>query len=457
MTKRVAAGVFVVGLFGSLLTFASSPVHAEVGTISVPSFDLEGTVYPAWGGTYTATWKAQGGCNPALDGSVTKTFPGGVVGDLFLGTFSTDDNCNYEFEVSYFTVAGAFTVAGQPVAAGVQCAASIHVQGVDGDYATTAVGYVSVDPTDCVETSDLVVTVAGPADPADGSVDNSHHRSAVKARDWLITVTPNGKGSDGSPETAADECAEADGRATDIGRAIPEIRFTLISDGLNAEDGSALSCQYEVSVTLSDGFIKHGETTVTFTPVTGGEGFISFNLKVAEREVYVAQTVRGDSSGGSVEYRGNLSCSGTQPLYLPDVMPGGSGPSSIEVVSAGRLVALEEGRYDVTVGVVGSVTVAGGRSALVSHAVGSSGDPCSFAVSVRGVPTTCEVAETRQVVDLVAAESQSLVEFFYTCSPPPPPVALEPAVEVPPSTSTTAVMTTEPPSEPGPTTEVPTG
>ncbi len=457
MKKRIAAASLVVGLFGSLLTFASSPVRAEVGTINIPSFDIEGTTIPAWGGTYTVTWKARAGCNPALDGSVTKTFPGGVGGTLILGSFATDDNCNYSFEATYFTIEGAFLVAGDPVAAGVQCAASITVSGLDRDLTTPANAYVSVDTNDCVETADLTVAVAGPADPSDGSADNSHHRAAVKTRDWFITVTPNGKGSDGSPGTAARECGEVDGLAKDLGRDIPEIKFTLISDGLNARDGSDLSCQYEVSVTLQDGFVKFGDTSVTFTPVTGGEGFIAFNLKVAEREVYVAQTVRGDSSGGSVEYRGDLSCAETEPLNLPDVIRG-RGPSSIEVVPSGRLVALEEGRYDVTGGVVGSVTVAGGRSAVVANAVGSSGAPCHFEVSVRGVPDNCVVAETRQVVDLVAAESQSLVEFFYNCLPLPPPVAIEP--EVPPSsTSTTAVTTTEPPPviEEGPTVEVPTG
>ena len=243
-TQRTAAGVLVVALFSSLLAFTGSSVYAESGSISVSSFTMEGSPSTAEGGTYTVTWTAQGGCNSALDGSVTKTIPDAATGtDLHLGSFTTDDSCRYEFKALYFTAAGAFDVAGEPVAEGVQCAASVDVQRLDGDLSTIPSASVSVDATDCVTTSVLTVLVAGPADSL--VVDNSHHRSAVKARDWLITVTPTGKGSDGSPETAAAECAEVEGRAMDIGRSIPEIKFNLIAEGLDAADGSARSCQYE--------------------------------------------------------------------------------------------------------------------------------------------------------------------------------------------------------------------
>ncbi len=413
MTKRIAAGVLVVGLFSSLLALTGSLVYAESGSISVSSLTPEG-------GTYTVTWAAHGGCNSALDGSVTKTIPDAAGGDdLILGSFATDNKCMYEFKASYFTAAAAFDVAGEPVAAGVQCAASVNVRSLEGDLSTVPSASVSVDVTDCVTTSDIVVLVAGPSDPDDGSVDNSHHRSAVKARDWLIKVRPNGKGSDGSPETAAAECVDVDGRARDTGRGIPEIKFTLISDGLNARDGSDLSCQYEVSVILQDGFIKYGDTSVTLSPTPNGEDLIAFNLKVAEREIYLVHTVRGDSSGGSVEYREESFCSNTELLYLPSpYLPSReSARGGSTFVPPRILVPLLEGRYDVTLGVAGSVPVASGRNALVYYAVASDGDPCSFGVSVRAVPDNCAVEETRQVVDLVAAKPQNIVEFFYACWP----------------------------------------
>ena len=98
---------------------------------------------------------------------------------------------------------------------------------------------------------------------------------------------------------------------------------------------------------------------------------------------------------------------------------------------------------------------------------------------MKAVPENCAVEEARQVVDLVTARPQNIVEFFYTCWPPAPPVALKPAIQVPPSpTSTdsetnaespgaggagskalvsTTPSTTTPSVGPGPTAEVPTG
>ena len=369
--RKIVSGVFsVFGLFAGLAVFLASPVSAESGLISVSSLTPEG-------GTYTVAWEAKDGCNPALDSSVTKMISDGASGDdLNLGYFTTDENCLYEFTGMYLSAAGAFDVAGEPVPAGVRCAASVYVQHLDGDVATVLSASVSVDTEDCVETSDLIVLVTGPAD--DDRIDNWHHRSAVNARSWLITVTPNGKGSDGKAETAAAECAEVKGEAADIGRGIPEINFKLVARGLNAADGSARSCQYDVGVTLPDGYVEVVKGAIpkgvipvkgfaareiqkekleevvaksvipveNFTPVPNAESVIGFVLKVARRKVYVVQNVSGGGGNDSksAHYKARLACSaGGNQLFLPQII-GSDSP----VVQERQLVLLTEGRFNAT-------------------------------------------------------------------------------------------------------------
>lgn len=420
---RIVAGVFsVCGLFAGLAAFFASPVSAENGLVSVSLLTPEG-------GTYTVAWKAKGECNPALDGSVTKTISDGASGaDLNLGYFTIDEDCLYEFTGTYLSAAGAFDVAGEPVPAGVRCAASVDVRRSDGGITTVPSATVSVDTEDCVATSDLVVRVTGPAD--DGVVDNSHHRSAVKAHSWLITVTPNGKGSDGKAETVAAECVEVKGEATDMEHDIPEIKFKLVARGLNAADGSARSCQYNVGVTLLDGYVEAVKGVIPvkgFTPLPNGESLIDFTLKVARRKVYMVQNVSG--TGGEVgsnfaRYEARVTCSyrGKQ-LPLPQiiesisyaeaqerrlepltegsfsVLPHYSLPYSPPccAISSPRassatpgiyiprfvtFVPLKEGRFDVTSAVTDSVSTAGGRHVLVANAVDADGRPCAYRVWV---------------------------------------------------------------------------
>ncbi len=329
--------------------------------------------------------------------------------------------------------AGLAAFFGAPVPAGVWCAASVGERHLDGGAATVPSASVSVDTEDCVETSDLTVLVTGPAD--DGRINNSHHRSAVSARSWLITVTPNGRGSDGRAETAAAECVEVKGEATDIGRGVSEIRFKLIARGLNAADGSARSCQYDVGVTLPDGYVEVVKGIIPvegftggaiqkekleevvakspipvegFTPLPNGESIAGFILKVARREVYVVQNVSGGGGNDSnlVEYDARLTCStGGKQLSLPQMIESSSYaevkerrlgspppptgpsccPSSDAEIKPRRLVSLTEGRFDATAGVAGSVITADGWYALVANAVDANGRPCAFRVRVRAI------------------------------------------------------------------------
>ena len=418
MKKIILSVLSVAGLLAALLALTGGPASAETGLITVQSTDVRG-------GTYTVSWEALGGCDASSNGSVSKAVKAGATGgDLTIGSFSTNNNCQYKFSAVYVTDAAAgFDFGGSsPVAAGTRCAATVTPNGVDGDPATTATAVVDTSDTDCIDAPEVVFTVNGPADDANTAADESADRAAVGNRKWVVTATPTGKGANGEEASAAAECVEVSGTTDRTDSANPQtVKLTVVKRGL-LKDGQATSCQYDVSVALQDGFVETAKDSSMAKAWDADDDAPVLLLKVAVREVFVVQSVTGNSGGGMVEYSTELSCSSPDgtPFTLPPSISTVATQGGIVTVKGRTLVPLDPGRYDVSSGIAGSMTstVAGtpNRRAVISRAVASNGDNCAIAISVKDVPAGCTVAAASQTVNLLTASAQSIVEFSYSCT-----------------------------------------
>ncbi len=448
MRKIVLSVLSVAGLLAALLVLAGGSVSAETGIARVESTNVRG-------GTYSVIWKAKAGCDSSADGSVSKVVQSQAVGtdsNVIIGAFTVNDDCQYDFTATYVTGAGSNIPNNVP--AGVRCRATVSVTGLDGDAGTDAAALVETIDDDCVATRGISGKIKGPAD-ADG-VDNSYHRKAVRARTWVATATPTGKGQDGGDNNGADECAAVTDSDADIpdapGAVDVEASWTLVTDGLD-KDGVATTCQYEIRVTLPDGFVEASKDSSFIkwgnTVWTGG---IDFFVKVAQREVFVVQNVTGDAGGAKVAYTTQLACSdaASPPLALPPVVGATGTRGGIETVQGKTLVPLTTGRYDVSEGIAGSMpsTVTGttGRRAVIAYAVAEDGDNCALNVSANEVPENCTVASASQTVNLLTANDRNIVEFSFRCT------ATTPTTEAPSdtmATSTTAASSTPPPAPAG--------
>lgn len=418
MKKIILSVLSVAGLLAALLALTGGPASAETGLITVDATNVRG-------GTYTVSWEALGGCNSSSDGSVSKDVAAGATaGALTLGSFSTNNDCQYKFTAVYITdgAAGFNFPGGDTVAKGVRCAATVTPTGVDGDTATAASASVDTSDTDCMDAPKVTFTVNGPADNANTAAAESADRAAVGSRKWVVTATPTGKGADGNEASAAKECVVVSGTTDRDDSANPQtVELTVIKRGL-LNEGQATSCQYDVSVALQDGFVENAKDSAIVKAWDAEDDAPVFLLKVALREVFVVQSVTGDSGGGMVEYSTELSC--TSPdgaaFTLPPSISTVSTQGGIVTVKGRTLVPLDPGRYDVSSGIAGSMTSTmsgtSTRKAVISRAVANNGDNCSIAVSVSDVPAGCTVADASQTVNLLTANAQSIVEFSYSCT-----------------------------------------
>ena len=445
MRKIVLSVLSVAGLLAALLALTSGSVSAETGLITVEGTDVRG-------GTYTVSWKAKGGCSSSSDGSVSKAVEAGASGgDLTIGAFNTNNNCQYDFTATYVTDAAAgFNFPGSnAVAKDTRCAATVTPSGVDGDPATTASAVVDTSDTDCVNAPKITFTVTGPADDADTTRDESADRAAIAARKWVVTATPTGKGVDGETSSVAAECAEASGTTTVTG-GVQTVDLTLIQAGL-LKEGTATSCQYSVGVTVQDGFEENTRDSSVNKEYNPADGATSFLLRVAQREVFVLQSVTGDSGGGSVEYSTQLTCVAPDAdvFTLPPAIDATATPGGIVTVKGKTLVPLNAGRYDVSAGVAGSMNSAmtgtSTRKAVISRAVANDGDACSLAITAKDFPSSCTVADASQTVNLASAKAQSTVEFSFRCTVAAPTTTAAPA---PTTTAAPVTATTVAPGDP---------
>ena len=449
MRKIVLSVLSVAGLLAALLALTSGSVSAETGLITVEGTDVRG-------GTYTVSWKAKGGCSSSSDGSVSKAVEAGATaGDLIIGAFNTNNNCQYDFTATYVTDAAAgFNFPGvNVIAKGTRCAATVTASGVDGDPATTASAVVDTSDTDCVNAPEIQFTVTSSPDDADTARDESADRAAVAARKWVVTATPTGKGVDGETSSVAAECVEVSG-TTSLTGGVQVAELTLIQAGL-LKEGTATSCQYHVRVTPQDGFEDTARDSSANKEYNPADGNASFLVRVAQREVFVVQSVTGDAGGGSVEYTTQLSCVApdAEVFTLPPAIDATATPGGIVTVEGKTLVPLNTGRYDVSAGVAGSMssTISGttNRKAVVSRAVANDGDACSLAITVKDFPSSCAVASASQTVDLAKAKYQSQVEFSFRCT------VAAPTTTAAPAPTTTAAPVTATTSAPGDTATTP--
>ena len=449
MKKIIQSVLSVAGLLAALLALSSGSASAETGLITVDSTNVRG-------GTYTVTWEALGGCNSGSDGSVSKavkrTDSGGA---LTLGSFNTNNNCQYKFSATYVTDddAGFNFPGGSPVAKGVRCAATTTPTGVDGDTSTAASVSVTASATDCIDAPKVVFTVNGPADDPDTAADESADRAAVASRKWVITAKPTGKGADGNEASAAAECAEVTGTTEKSGE-LQSVTLTVIKSGL-LKEGASTSCQYDISVALQDGFVENAKDSSIVKAWDADDDAPVLLLKVATREVFVVQSVTGNSGGGMVEYSTEVSCSSpdSTPFTLPPSISTTATQGGIVTVKGRTLVPLNPGRYDVSQGIAGSMTstMSGttNRRAVISRAVANNGDNCSITITAKDVPAGCTVATASQTVNLLTINPQSIVEFSFSCTAAAPTTTAAPAATTTaePATTTT-VATSPPPDEP---------
>ena len=112
MRKILTSVLGVAGLLAVVLALASSPASAakEVVTFATGTGDASPV------GTYTVSWETQGGCDPgsgtsgasgSASATVTGATPTATTGDDQEIGVVTDNICNYDYEYSYVTGAGA--------------------------------------------------------------------------------------------------------------------------------------------------------------------------------------------------------------------------------------------------------------------------------------------------------------------------------------------------------------
>ena len=498
--KRIIFSVLsVAGLLATVLALSAGTASAAVGNINVAAYnsgDVNDSAYP---GSYVVSWKAQGGCSSTQDGSVSGTvratganFDAPNNADTLLGSYNINDNCTYKVSVVYTSNAetkkvhdanGFIGVGGFNVAPGTRCAASATPATL-----TSASGNVEikVDKSDCIETTDVVVSVVGFAvgegyTPDEG-VDSS---AAVAANTWQVTATPTGKGTAGVTAVAA-ECATVSG-TTKVDAGEQKVTLKPISSGFNV-DGQPRTCQYTFAVALKDGFVGHGATASDRGGLSdttwNDESSLDLVLGVTRRTVYVVQNVTGTPpSSSSASYSTSYVCANPDTtgasVMPPPVIGSGLTSAGIRTIQSQTLIPLRAGRFDVSEGVVVAAPVTNdkvsNRNVVRAYAVGmptatsdtdstqlstiSIGNPCMLTVSVSGVPSGCSTSSATQSINLASASSGgTIVEFNIACVPPPAEVVVSPdpgdgasliSTDTPTTTTTTPLSPPDPPTGEG--------
>ncbi len=425
--KKIFVGVLsVAGLLAALLAVAGTPASAAVGLIEALDPDPGDTGVGAIGGTYTVSWTAKAGCDQSQNGSVTRVIKEGAdsAADRRIGSYRTSDNCNYDVSAVFVATERAIGTGEK----GARCAARVQA---DPNTIIRASGTltVTVAGTDCVGKSQVVVTVDG-AD-ADDSDD-----AAVLARTWTVTATPTGRGADDETASAAAECAEVSGttkKSTDD-PAKQVVTLKPIAEGLE-KDGTDTSCSYDISVALQDGYEERTKDSSKYLKWDAGDELneagdagssaLTFNLKVAKREIFVVQSVQGDAGGGQVQYNSAVTCA-EAGFSLPTTIDSSSTAGGIVTVRAKSLVPLNTGRFDVTAGIMGATasTTTGttSRQTIAQKAVATDGKACTISLSVdtdTPIPDNCSTSTMSQMLDLSTAKAQNIIEFAFVCLPPP--------------------------------------
>ncbi len=163
--------------------------------------------------------------------------------------------------------------------------------------------------------------------------------------------------------------------------------------------------------------------------IVSGPLCLTHNVKVATKDVYITQSVTGDSGGGKARYS------------LTESKACGVGLAS--------MVELPEGSFNVTRTVLGPTGTedADGRFRASRFALNHQAEPCVVTVAVSHLPTGCAAAAASQKRDLATdtdATNRAVMQFDITC-----PAAATAGADMLDDTGTDMLM--------GPPEDIPTG
>ena len=174
-----------------------------------------------------------------------------------------------------------------------------------------------------------------------------------------------------------------------------------------------------------------GSTAITHT-VTGAEDVtapaaavtvavrvadpIDISVRVAVKTIVLLQNVVGDSGGASARYALSTTCGapaavGLPPPLLPRLGGGGIAPTRPVTV-----VALTEGRFNVTAALADDLTHPGASHGVELPSFDRDGDACVATISVTDLPDRCAAAYLSRAIDLLRAPARTIVEMTITCS-----------------------------------------
>ena len=461
MRKILTSVLSVAGLLAVVLALASSPASAakQVVKIETPANDAAGNA-----GTYTISWKTQGGCDPGsgtsgASGSVTMTIAEGTAGSGMGDQVETgvviDNICNYTWEAGLMNTAGA------------DCR-------ID-DFATPGAGTMItlVLTTDgCATTGKVNVTVSGPVtgegitaavlclqtdidgaedgDPCkDGdlmtekvpAMPNERNGGAVKNTTFTVTATPQ-KGAKGVVPEGCNAASKETELNYDTNKQYAQL--TLVDRSLGGKN-----CKYTVTAVLPAGFAAgdgsarnmanlekdvnpdsaaEGPDGVDGDDADGINDAGQINLKadlmvsVASVKVYLVQNVIGDAGGASATYKLDTPCGAPG---LPAALTARSDSGGITRTSATNVVELRTGRFNVTAALAEDPTDSDAANGVIRHALAPDGNACEATVSVSGVPAGCSTDGAS--ASLASASDTVILEVTVDCSVPvaPEPPAAE--------------------------------
>ena len=141
---------------------------------------------------------------------------------------------------------------------------------------------------------------------------------------------------------------------------------------------------------------------------------IDFSVGVATKQVFLLQTVVGDSGGADVRYDLSRTCSSPDDLGLPDpLLPiAAGGISSTESVTT---VELREGRFNITAVLADDPSAEDAFDGYPLRVLDNRGVTCEATVSVSHLPEHCAAEESSLTINLARTPDRTILEFTITC------------------------------------------
>ena len=140
-------------------------------------------------------------------------------------------------------------------------------------------------------------------------------------------------------------------------------------------------------------------------------------MAVADRSVYITQSVVGDSGGGNARYTLTEDPACGIPDDLPRNLLGRGGISKIPAVT---IVELREGHFNISTAVMDTTDLdAAGRFRARRLALNYEADPCVVTAEVSHLPGNCSAEVAEQAADLttgIDARGRAIMRFNINCS-----------------------------------------